>query len=246
MTDWRLGQIEKLPNVELYRESRMAPEDIAELEIAHVLVATGARWATDGIGRHHTQAIEAEGAVLVSVDRVVDWLLDLPGAALPRGRSVLIYDDDHYYMASVLALALRARGYDVTLATPLGRPATWCDKTEEQERTIAELIAAGVTIRTNEQLARAAQGAATLACVFSGNRREVAADWVVPLTRRVPEDALYHQLVGTGLTTLRRTGDCEAPSLIAGAVYGGYRAGIELGEEIDEGVAYARREQPPA
>ena len=39
--DWRLLQIDKMPNVSLYLESDMTAETVAELGADHVLVATG-------------------------------------------------------------------------------------------------------------------------------------------------------------------------------------------------------------
>ncbi|MEZ5784404.1 MAG: FAD-dependent oxidoreductase [Rhizobiaceae bacterium] len=49
--DWRVGQIEKLENVEVFRESRMDARSVVELGVDHVFVATGSKWRTDGRGR---------------------------------------------------------------------------------------------------------------------------------------------------------------------------------------------------
>ncbi len=49
--DWRLHQISKLSNVEMFRDSRMTGEDVMDLGIANVVVATGSRWRLDGRGR---------------------------------------------------------------------------------------------------------------------------------------------------------------------------------------------------
>ena len=43
---------------------------------------------------------------------------DIMAGRMPRGRDVLIYDDDHYYMGGVLAELLRKHGFAVTLVTP--------------------------------------------------------------------------------------------------------------------------------
>jgi len=55
--DWRLSQIQKMDNVSIYPGSKMDAEDILEAEFAHVMVATGARWRRDGVGRTHWQPI---------------------------------------------------------------------------------------------------------------------------------------------------------------------------------------------
>ena len=46
---------------------------------------------------------------------------------------VIVYDDDHFYMASVIAEKLALDGYKVTYATPLASVATWT-LTLEQEK----------------------------------------------------------------------------------------------------------------
>ena len=68
----------------------------------------------------------------------------------------------------------------------------------------------------------------------------IAADWILPLTRREPHDALYHEVRAaivedrTGAPkTVTRIGDCLAPGTIAAAVYGGYRAALEMSPAPD-------------
>jgi len=56
--DWRLTQIEKMSNVSLYPGSPMTVKDILETCYAHVIVATGAKWRDDGIGRHQWKPIK--------------------------------------------------------------------------------------------------------------------------------------------------------------------------------------------
>src|ERR1700752_448541 len=42
--DWRLGQLQRLPNVTLYAGNELSVTDILELEHQRVVIATGARW----------------------------------------------------------------------------------------------------------------------------------------------------------------------------------------------------------
>ncbi len=252
VADWRISQLAKLSTVAIYRESMLSTQDIRELDVTHVLLATGAHWSLDGIGRHTPSGIAASPG-LVSADRVIG-ALTRDDAALPDGHRVLIYDDDHYLLGSVLALALSAAGRAVQLVTPLGRVASWCEHTEEQHQTAAALISAGVELVTNHRLVGVQEAGAHLACVFTARPRELEADWVVPLTRRLPNDDLFVELTrdrdaldAAGIRSVRRIGDCEAPSLIAGAVYSGYRAAMELGDATgDADALQVRREQPPA
>ena len=227
--DWRVGQIEKLPNVEVFRESRMTVDDVLEVGADHVFVATGSRWTTDGVGRARNLpfAMEAD-AVVVSADAV------LTGDETPSGR-VAIFDDDHYYLGPVIALALRARGNAVTLVTPAGRAGQWSSYTNEQHASVRAMLGAGVEIVANRVVDRIASRRVTASCVFSGRQQEIDADWVLPLTRREPHDALYHEVRAAmvedrtgGPKTVTRIGDCLAPGTIAAAVYSGYRAALEM------------------
>ena len=207
----------------------MTLDDILEVGAEHVFVATGSHWTVDGVGRARNLpfAVQAQ-SVVVSADAV------LAGDETPSGR-VVIFDDDHYYLGPVIALALRARGNAVTLVTPAGRAGQWSSYTNEQYASIRAMLDAGVEIVTNTVVDRVAPERVTASCVFTGRRREIGADWVLPLTRREPNDALYYAVRAaisedrTGAPkTVARIGDCLAPGTIAAAVYGGYRAALEM------------------
>ncbi|NMM46144.1 FAD-dependent oxidoreductase [Rhodospirillaceae bacterium KN72] len=227
--DWRVGQIEKMTNVEIFRESRLGASDVLSVGADRVLVATGASWTVDGIGRHRdTPVPRTDDATVVSADTV------LSGGDLPDG-PVLIHDDDHYYLAAVLALALRQRGIDVTYMTPGGRPASWTRYTNEQCATIKSLADAGVTVLTNRLIDRVERDHVVSHCVLTGTDIPVAADWVIPLTRREAHEALFRDIEAAMTTSgpgapksVQRIGDCDAPGIIATAVYSGYKAAVEL------------------
>ena len=59
--DYRQQAIATMPNVEVYRESRMSADDIVAFEFQHVAVATGATWRRDGVARWHLQPVPADG-----------------------------------------------------------------------------------------------------------------------------------------------------------------------------------------
>ena len=114
--DWRVGQIDKLSNIGVFRESLMSVDDVLEVGADHVFVATGSRWTTDGVGRTRNLPFTVDAdAVVAGADAVLD------GAETPAGR-VVIFDDDHYYLGPVIALALRARGNEVYAGHPGGPP----------------------------------------------------------------------------------------------------------------------------
>ena len=239
--DWRIGQIAKLDNVKVYPESRMGADDVIALGVDHVLIATGARWASDAIGRHSDFGFDpVDPNMIINAETVLD------GSEIGV-QSVVIYDDDHYYMGSVIALELRMRGHDVTLVTPAGRACAWGTHTSEQMQSNAALINADVRILTNQQVAGVEKGSARLRCVFSGQTDVIACDGVIPLTRRLPVTDLYSDLSDRRtpeMKTLLRIGDADAASTIAAAVYSGYRAAMDLGRNTDPAQTHGRREHP--
>ncbi len=241
--DWRLGQLNKLANVEVYLESELSAQQVLDFGFRHVIVATGARWRRDGLGRQRTTAFAgSDMAGVVTPDDVMD-------GHVPEG-PVLVYDDDNYYMGSVLALKLRAAGREVTLATNEGRVGHWSRYTGEQEFTIAALIEAGVDIVTNHGLEGFDGTEVRLACVFSGRTMTRPARSLLSVTSRASSDGLYFELADdpdrlaeNGIHSVSRIGDCAAPGTVAAAVYAGHRAARRLGEPQEE-AADLPREQP--
>ncbi len=243
--DWRVGQIDKLDNVDVFPESKITADDVLSLDIDHVLIATGAKWATDAVGRHSDTGFgTANPNMILSAETILD---DVTISA----DKIVIYDDDHYYLGSVIALELRKSGHDVVLVTPAGSACSWGEYTDEQASSNAALIDAGVEIITNQTIEDVENGFARMSCVFSGKISELECDAVIPLTRKIPETDLYYNLTSdkaklsnAGIKSVVRIGDAEAPSIIAAAVHSGYRAAMDLGKDIDLAERYGKREHP--
>ena len=70
---------------------------------------------------------------------------------------------------------------------------------------------------------------AALACAYTGRERRIVTESVLLVTARRPNDDLYRALEGR-VGSLRRIGDCDAPAIIAAAVYAGHRYARELDE----------------
>ena len=229
--DYRLSQIERMANVSLHLDSRMQASDVLEFGADHVLIATGATWRRDGIGRTFAAPIE------LGAPQQVYTPDDLLSGMSPTG-AVVVFDDDHYYLGAVLALKVAASGARVRYVTSAGTAAKWSQYTSEQGRTHLALIEAGIEIEVNTAVSAFDGHAATLSCVYSGRERSVSADALVLVTSRVSDEALYRALVGEDDATssagspsverIRRIGDCLQPALIAHAVYSGHRAAREL------------------
>jgi dimethylamine/trimethylamine dehydrogenase len=231
--DWRLSQLDKLPNVEVFLDSRLDAEQILEFGADRVALATGAAWRRTGVGRWHPHPIPGhERANVLSADDVMD-------GARPEGR-VVVFDDDHYYMGAVVADALRAAGSEVVLVTPNGVVSAWSYYTDEQVSTQARLLEHGVQIETSTDLASVSSDSVDLRCVFTGKTRALRADHVVMVTSREPNDELYRELCER--IDISRVGDCSAPGIIAAAVLAGHR----YAQEMDSPASTFRRHEAPA
>ena len=230
--DWRLGRLHALPNVELYPGSRLGPDDVAEFAADHVVCATGAVWRRDGVG-----AATPFGVLGIEKALTPD---DILKGSIEPGRSVLIYDDDHYYMGSALAELLRGRGHAVTYATPAPVVSSWTAMTNEQFFIQSRLIALGVTVITGRRLAGAVAGGVRLEGVYGEGAVEAACDSLVLVTARRSEDALYRALAARGTANLHRIGDCEVPGAIVHAVHAGHRFARELDAAINPDMPFRR------
>ena len=238
--DWRVAQIHKLPNVAIYPESLLDADFVLEAECSLVIVATGASWRRDGVGRHHSFP-------LPGIDRAKIYTPDgIMGGAVPEG-PVVVFDDDHYYMGGVIAEKLRVAGLPVTLVTPESIVSSFTQFTLEQAVIHKRLIKLGIKIMTAKTVVALHEGEVEAACVYTGRRERVAAASVVLVTSQTSEDGLYHALVAkpealrdAGIRKVVRIGDCLAPGIIAAAVYSGHRVARELGVAPSDAVDFKR------
>jgi len=227
--DYREQQLLGLPNVEVFRESRLSADDVMATGVQHVAIATGATWRKERFDGEAYLDIKAPGT-----DPVILTPDDIMAGVMPDG-PVMVYDEDSYYMGGVIAEAIRANGNEVTLCTPAEVVSDWAGKTSERWKVRRHLMKLGIGIELSHSLSQYDGGTAVLACEFSGAKKTLTVDAVVMVTQRAPNDQLYHDLLahvdgdGTRLPfSLRRIGDCEAPAIIAAATYAGHRYAREL------------------
>jgi dimethylamine/trimethylamine dehydrogenase len=210
VVDHRVGQLAALANVTIARESPMTAGEITAYDFTYVAVATGARWRADGLGRWHPQPAFTSA---LTPD-------DLAAGTRPPGEHVLIFDDDHFYLAGAWAEQLTRDGMTVTLVTPEARVSAWTVNTMEQHRIHRRLVEAGVSIITDTAVLGHDGGTATLACVYTGRERTVAADALVSVTYRLPRDELVAELHAAGVEA-EAIGDAWNPATIAEAIHHG-------------------------
>ena len=238
--DYRVGRLNEMTNVEIYPASRLTAANVAEFGAEHVVLANGAKWRRDGMGRQHRKPIPgSEAEHVIAPDRVID------GEAVEG--PVLVYDDDHFYMGAVLAEKLRRDGNEVCLVTPAADVSNWTHNTMEQARTQTLLLELGVEIVAQHSLSAIASGEVELACVFTGRTKRRPCAAVIPVTARMAEDALYRALMAdapalqaAGIKSVTRVGDCLAPGTIAAAVHSGHHYARTLDAPEDEDRPFDR------
>jgi dimethylamine/trimethylamine dehydrogenase len=233
--DWRLTQIGKMKNVSVYPSSRMTAEEIIKSGVQNIILATGATWRCDGVGRTLWKPIPGHNLENVFTPD------DLMDGKLPTG-NVVVYDDDHYYMGGVLAELLVEQGCKVSLATPAPMVSYWSQFTLEQERIQAKLMKLGVKLYTRNVVSEIGRDFVRLSNTISGGEMELQQDGVVLVSDRTPNDELYYALKPANderkLNSLRVIGDAEAPNIIAQAVFSGHLAAREFDEEKVEGTPF--------
>jgi dimethylamine/trimethylamine dehydrogenase len=236
VADWRMQRIQTLSNVSLYLDSHLSADEVLGFGFNHVFVATGARWRRDGLGRQHrAPVIDTANAGLLAKMFTPDDVF----AGVPIPSPVLIYDDDHYYMAGALAEMLRKRGLEVHLVTPSVKVSEFTDMTMEQHRIQSGLLRMGVQIHTCTELATVHSVGAGLivglANIYSETPVPQQCASLLMVTMRDPVDDLFVQLQArqadwqaAGIKSVQVLGDACAPGTVAAAVYAGHRAAREL------------------
>jgi dimethylamine/trimethylamine dehydrogenase len=241
--EWRRAQLERLANVAVYRGNLLSAEDILGLGSAHVVLATGARWARLLYSPLEVPAGELTGSGVYTPDDVA--------AGTPLESPVVVYDFDNYYMGSALAEQLARAGHGVRYVTPAGHASAWAIMSNEQPQVHRTLAASGIALHTLSRVTAFADGELTLAQQFTNAETRVPCASLVIVGARFAHDALYGALVArraehadAGIRSVTRIGDAAAPGAIVHAVYSGHRYARELDAPAAE-LAF-RRDAPLA
>jgi len=233
VVNYRKIQLDKLPNAEVITGTRLDASGVREYGAEIVVVATGARWASDGLSGVTHGPVEGADSSLpycATPEQVV-----LEGKDV--GERVVVYDCEGYFMGVSLAERLALGGKRVTYVTPGAHPGAYMHFTGEMALLQARLHELEIEVVTERYLERVAEGSVSAADVWVPDvRRDLPADGVVLVTQRLSDDALYRELEADqagleaeGIEALYRVGDCVAPRLIADCVFDGHR----LAREID-------------
>tara|TARA_B110000093_G_scaffold159636_1_gene179567 strand:- start:176 stop:1183 length:1008 start_codon:yes stop_codon:yes gene_type:complete len=246
VSDYRIYQLQQLGNVNIYLDSHLDAQQILELGIAQVFVATGSRWRKDGVGRTSRRPIGGlEQVAVYTPDDIMN------GVSLGQG-PVVIYDDDQGYLGGVVADHLSDLGHKVLFVTSASIVSPFTELTLEQKQVQQGLVAQGVGIYTNKSIVNVSQKSdhvgVELKCEYGGQDEWLACTSLVLVTERESASPLYQQLQqlqddnGTSSPmsmpmlipmSLTLIGDALAPGLIADAVFSGHLAAQEFEADPD-------------
>jgi dimethylamine/trimethylamine dehydrogenase len=228
VVDYREYQIKQMTNVDLYLNSEMTPDTLTEFEADHVVIATGSKWASDGIGRENPLGIKIDKGIKPYTPD------DIFAGYRPKG-PVVLFDDDHFYMGGAIAELLRKSGCDVTIVTPASEISSYTAKTLEQHAIQKRLLELGVSLETAHNLRSVSSSTAEIECIYTGRVREIECFASVLVTMRTPIDTLWKSN-----PNLDRIGDVMGPSTIAAAIYSGHLYAQELGSPTSNEVPFRR------
>ncbi|ROZ99074.1 FAD-dependent oxidoreductase [Gordonia sp. OPL2] len=210
-----LGSEMRRLKVDVNLAAGISADDLAEIRsIAdHVVLATGSVAAPPPLW--------LDGCVTATVDEVI--VGDPLGVDV---RDVVVVDDgDGFWPAYNAAEALAARGWRVTLTTPL---TALCSRVpaESAGPLLRRLGSAGVRLRVAHSLTPVTgSGALELEPVFGGESTVLPESLVVWHQSRVP-------VLDLGVTSAEKSldviGDCVTPRRIGHAIAEGYRVGAEI------------------
>lgn len=232
--DYRLYQLGQSANAELYLSSTMNAETIAEFGADTVTLATGATWRTDGVGSSCFTPVLSNNSRVWSPDDIMQANLDETPST-----TFVVYDDDHFYMASVIAEHVCAFGHKAIYITPEAQVATWTDNTLDQDRIVERLIELNVSLHVNTKLINGN----TFLNVLSGQELVINNVQIAMVGARQPNNGLYEELLEHAYDgTIQQVGDCVTPGTIQQAVLSGHTVARKLlgGEQQTEAF---KREQ---
>ena len=218
--DYRVYQLSQKKDAQLYLSSKMSLNDITEFGSDTISIATGAAWRDDWVGSTNFDKIITKKYNLFTPDDVMSKKLTHMSPS-----KFIVYDDDHYYMASVIAEKLSQDGHSVTYITPLPTIATWTQYTLEQATITERLQSLGIKFLLNSKMTQDQRFLNTI------ENKEFTIDTknLIFVGGRVSNDKLFYDSKSIeSLGNIFLTGDCLAPRTIQAAVLSGHQVARKI------------------
>ncbi|HSI80645.1 MAG TPA: FAD-dependent oxidoreductase, partial [Solirubrobacterales bacterium] len=233
ITNYRTVQLDKLKNVEVHLKSRLSADDVLEYGAEIVVVATGYRFAADGLNPESHEPIPG-------ADASQEWQLTPPevvAGSKSIGKRVLVLENEAYFVGASIAQKLAGEGHEVYLVTQRGDIANYMEYTLEGPMLHRDLHRLGVHMHTYTMLEKIEPGVCHGYNIWNPDHKEqFEVDSVVLCTQRLSNDELYRELKSDperlereGIESVYVVGDAAAPRMIVDSIFDAHR----LAREID-------------
>lgn len=250
LISWRQTMLNKLPNVEVQTGApRMSADDVLAYGAERVVIATGSYWSPVGVGAETHRPILGADANMPNVLTPEQVSAGKPVV----GTNVVVLDGDGHFVGISMAELLADRGKNVTLVTNMHDILEYSKYTMEMPNNKRVMFEKDISYVTNHWGHALHGGVLELFYLykdtadlyetepgkwgrrFSKDRVRIPCDTLVLCTSRVPEDALYAEMLrrrtewgSNGVLGVQRVGDCVQPRHAMDAVFDGHRLGREF------------------
>jgi dimethylamine/trimethylamine dehydrogenase len=234
VVDYRLGRLQIMPNVQLFLDSPLTPDDILDFGCERVVLATGSRWTTELYASMEIPIGRLDSPHVLTPD-------DLAAGATVEG-PVVVFDFDNYYMGGCVAELLHEQGQrDITYVTPAGHASAWTFMTNELPRVHQAFARRGIKLQTLKRVLAFDGNDLTLNDIFADTTMTVPCKTLIIAGMRRPKDTLYHalnarpdDLRNAGIKSVDLIGDALAPGALTHVIHSGHRYARELDEPVDD------------
>jgi len=244
---YRRALLAKLDNLEFAASTPLDADAVRDYGAQIVVVATGARWAGDGLNGFTRAPIPGADASLAHVLTPEQVMVE--SKPVPGSRAIVL-DLEGYFTGAGIAEKLVQEGHHVELVTCFDAVAPYCDQTLEGYRLRGRLHQLGIGMHRGVLPVELSASGLVGDAEF-GRRLELKADAVVLVTQRVSDDGLYRELASdpaaleqAGVEAVYAIGDCVAPRLIADAIFDGHRLAREIDSPDPSRPLPYQRERP--
>ena len=232
--DYRLNALKQMPNVEIYYKSEVTVENLSEFGFENIIIATGSTWKNNGQSRDGRAKLKQDNSIAILTPD------DLMLGVIPQG-DVVVYDNDLYYMAGVLAEKCAAMGNKVTYMTPANRASDWSENTLEQQRIQTQLMNKNISLSLSQTLNEVNNGQIISQCIYSRKEYRTPCKTLIMVTERQPDDELFTAIKDNHpFKHFALIGDAYAPGIIAQAVHSGHLEAQLFGDKNPDKSVFKR------
>lgn len=222
LIDWYERQLRQL-GVDIRLNCYLEAEEIAAMDVAHVVLATGTQPDATGFQKALPHVAQLPGAERSNVATVEDVM----SRAIRPGGNVVLLDEGGHWRGIGTAWQLAAAGHSVTLVTPDAMIAQALARMASDGTARAELARLGVRFVTEHAITEWTGQAARCRSLLTGEEQDISADTLVLATGCRSDSTLPDALRALGVSPLL-IGDALAPRQAAAAIRDGLQIMMDI------------------